>query len=76
MIRCIDLFAGVGGFRLAMQTAAAETGLAADCVFSSEIDRDCQQVYQDNFGERPQGDITAIPAEAVPDHDLLLAGFP
>ncbi|MGR0481002.1 MAG: DNA (cytosine-5-)-methyltransferase [Candidatus Electronema sp. V4] len=76
MIRRIDLFAGGGGFRLAMQAAAAEADLAAACVFSSEIDRDCQQVYQDNFGELPQGDITAIPATAVPDHDLLLAGFP
>jgi len=76
MIRCIDLFAGVGGFRFAMQAAVTESGLAAECVFSSEIDRDCQRVYQANFGELPQGDITAIPAEDVPDHDLLLAGFP
>jgi DNA (cytosine-5)-methyltransferase 1 len=76
MIRCIDLFAGVGGFRFAMQAAAAEAGLAAACVFSSEIDRACQQVYQDNFGELPQGDITAVAAADVPDHDLLLAGFP
>lgn len=76
MIRCIDLFAGVGGFRCAMQAAAEEAGLVAACVFSSEIDRDCQQVYQANFGELPQGDITKIPAAAVPEHDLLLAGFP
>uniref|UniRef100_UPI004055FE58 DNA cytosine methyltransferase n=1 Tax=Candidatus Electronema sp. TaxID=2698783 RepID=UPI004055FE58 len=67
MIRCIDLFAGVGGFRCAMQEAE-EAGLAAACVFSSEIDRDCQQVYQANFGELPQGDITKIPAAAVPEH--------
>lgn len=76
MVKYIDLFAGVGGFRYAMQTAAAEAGLAAACVFSSEIDGDCQQVYQSNFGELPQGDITKILAVAVPEHDLLLAGFP
>jgi len=67
----IDLFAGIGGFRYAMQNAAAKSGLAAECVFSSEIDGECQRVYQANFGELPEGDITAIP-----DHDLLLAGFP
>ncbi|WP_417910389.1 DNA (cytosine-5-)-methyltransferase [Candidatus Electronema sp. PJ] len=76
MIRYIDLFAGVGGFRYAMQRAAAEFGLAAECVFSSEIDKECQRVYQANFGELPQGDITAIPAASIPEHDILLAGFP
>lgn len=76
MIRYIDLFAGVGGFRYAMHHAAAEFGLAAECVFSSEIDKECQQVYQANFGELPQGDITAIPAASIPEHDILLAGFP
>ncbi len=75
-VRYIDLFAGVGGFRFAMQAAAAELGISAACVFSSEIDRECQQVYQDNFGELPNGDITEITGASVPKHDLLLAGFP
>jgi DNA (cytosine-5)-methyltransferase 1 len=75
-VRYIDLFAGIGGFRYAMQNAAAKSGLAAECVFSSEIDGECQQVYQANFGELPEGDITAIPSAAIPEHDLLLAGFP
>ncbi len=76
MIRYIDLFAGVGGFRYAIQRAATEFGLAAECVFSSEIDKECQQVYQANFAELPQGDITAIAVASIPEHDILLAGFP
>ncbi|CAK8721732.1 Cytosine-specific methyltransferase [Candidatus Electronema halotolerans] len=75
-VRYIDLFAGVGGFRYAVQTAAEEAGLAAECVFSSEIDKECQRVYQENFAEMSHGDITAIPAASIPEHDLLLAGFP
>jgi DNA (cytosine-5)-methyltransferase 1 len=75
-VRYIDLFAGVGGFRFAMQAAAAELGINAACVFSSEIDRDCQQVYQENFGELPNGDITKITSSSIPEHELLLAGFP
>ena len=46
------------------------------CVFSSEWDSACQQTYEANFGERPYGDITKIPPEEIPDHDVLLAGFP
>lgn len=76
LLQYIDLFAGVGGFRYAVQAAAEETGLAAECVFSSEIDKECQRVYQENFGELPHGDITAIPTTSIPEHDLLLAGFP
>jgi DNA (cytosine-5)-methyltransferase 1 len=68
----IFLFAGVGGFRCAVQAAAEEAGLGAECVFSSEIDKECQRVYQKNFGEVPHGDITAIPAASIPEHDLLL----
>ena len=75
-VRYIDLFAGVGGFRYAVQAAAEEAGLAAECVFSSEIDKECQRVYQENFGEVPHGDITEISALSIPEHDLLLAGFP
>jgi len=66
----IDLFAGIGGMR---QAASSNGGV---CVFSSEIDRDAASVYEDNFGERPHGDITLVNEADVPDHDVLFAGFP
>ncbi|MFH1855094.1 MAG: DNA (cytosine-5-)-methyltransferase [bacterium] len=75
-MRFIDLFAGIGGFRYAIQNAGKEHGIPVDCVFSSEIDQECQNAYKENFGETPRGDITQIPAETIPDHDILLAGFP
>lgn len=75
-IRYVDLFCGIGGFRLALQQAATELGVPVKCVFSSDIDEECQKAYAENFGEKPAGDITAIKVEDIPDHDLLLAGFP
>lgn len=66
----IDLFAGIGGFRLAMES------LGAVCVFSSEWDKHCQAVYTANFGEKPAGDITAIDEKDIPDHNILCAGIP
>jgi len=75
-IRFIDLFAGIGGFRYAMQNAGEELGVTTECVFTSEIDNECQKVYKENFGDMPHGDITKISAQSVPDHDILLAGFP
>jgi len=66
----IDLFAGIGGFRLALEN------LGGECVFSSEWDKDAQHTYQLNFEEKPKGDITAIPARDIPNHDILCAGFP
>ena len=75
-IRFIDLFAGIGGFRYAIQNAGKAHGIPVECVFTSEIDQECQNVYKENFGETPQGDITQIPAETIPDHGILLAGFP
>jgi len=75
-IRYIDLFCGIGGFRIAAQQISSELGIPVKCVFSSDIDEDCQRVYESNFDERPAGDITAIDAKDVPDHDFLLAGFP
>ena len=75
-IRFIDLFAGIGGFRYAMQKAGKELGINVECVFSSEIDKECQKVYKENFGDIPHGDITQITANTIPDHDFLLAGFP
>lgn len=66
----IDLFAGIGGMRLAFQQHGGS------CVFSSEWDRWCQKTYFANFGELPHGDITAIEPISIPDHDILTAGFP
>ena len=68
----IDLFAGIGGFRLAMQNCGGK------CVFSSEWDKDAQKTYYANFGETPYGDITEeATKEQIPKgFDVLCAGFP
>ncbi len=66
----IDLFAGLGGFRLALES------LGAECVYSNEWDIPVQEVYRDNFGDMPEGDITKVDETTVPDHDILCAGFP
>lgn len=66
----IDLFAGIGGTRLAFESAGME------CVFSSEWDAYSQKTYEANFGEKPQGDITQIDADSIPDFDVLVGGFP
>ena len=75
-IRYIDLFCGIGGFRVAVEQVAKELDIAVKCVLSSDIDEECQLAYESNFNEKPLGDITSIKPENVPDHDLLLAGFP
>lgn len=69
-IKIIDLFAGIGGIRLGFEKIGAE------CVFSSEWDKYAQNMYEENFGERPFGDINEIEPSSIPDHDFLLAGFP
>ena len=66
----IDLFAGIGGMRLAFQS------LGGKCVFSSEIDPYAKRTYEVNFGEVPFGDITKIEECDVPEHDVLVGGFP
>ncbi len=66
----VDLFAGIGGFRLAFES------LGANCVFSSEWDKYAQETYQANFGECPSGDITQLIPKEIPRHDILTAGFP
>jgi len=69
-IRFIDLFAGIGGIRIAFE----KTG--GHCVFSSEWNKFAQQTYEKNFGEMPVGDIREIQASDIPDFDILCAGFP
>lgn len=66
----IDLFAGIGGFRIPLQE------LGGCCVFTSEIDRHAQHAYRVNFGEIPHGDITQLDSQVIPPHDVLTAGFP
>jgi DNA (cytosine-5)-methyltransferase 1 len=66
----IDLFAGIGGIRLAYQN------LGGKCVFTSEWDTYSKKTYEANFGKVPFGDITQINETEIPDHDVLLAGFP
>jgi DNA (cytosine-5)-methyltransferase 1 len=66
----IDLFCGIGGFRIALQE------LGGKCVFSSDIDIHAKQVYENNFGDFPFGDITKINKNIIPEHDILTAGFP
>lgn len=66
----IDLFAGIGGFRIPMQEVGGK------CVFSSEFNHHAQRAYELNFGEVPFGDITEIDLDIVPKHDVLCAGFP
>lgn len=76
IIKYIDLFCGIGGFRIGFENACKEYGLIPECVFSSDIDLACQFSYEENFNERPFGDITKIHECDIPDHDILLAGFP
>lgn len=76
-VRFIDLFAGMGGFRLGFEQAAERLGIQADCVFSSEIKPHAIEVYSKNFQDSSiHGDITQIDAKDIPDFDVLLAGFP
>ncbi len=70
MLKFIDLFAGIGGTRIAFEKAGCK------CVFSSEWDKFAQITYEKNFGEKPAGDIRKIRSSEIPDHDILVAGFP
>lgn len=66
----IDLFAGIGGIRLAFES------IGGQCVFTSEWDKHAGETYKANFGDAPLGDITQIHERDLPKHDVLLAGFP
>jgi len=69
-VKFIDLFAGMGGFRIALERNESE------CVYSSEWDKYAQITYKNNFGELPEGDITKVDISKIPDHDILCGGFP
>ena len=69
-MRFIDLFAGLGGFHLALRR------LGHECVFASEIDNTLKELYLKNFGIQPEGDIRKADVSKIPEHDILCAGFP
>lgn len=66
----IDLFCGIGGFHQALSQ------LGGECVFASDIDKECQRTYFENYGVMPVGDITKVDEKAIPDFDVLCGGFP
>ena len=69
-VKVIDLFSGIGGFHLALSSFGAKV------IYAVEWDRDAAEVYEKNFGLKPEGDITKINEADVPDHDIMCAGFP
>ena len=69
-MKFIDLFCGIGGFRVALEE------LGHQCVFSSDSDKDARYTYQKNYSEMPSGDITRISSEEIPKHQVLCGGFP
>jgi DNA (cytosine-5)-methyltransferase 1 len=76
VLKYVDLFCGIGGFRIATELVCQEFNIEPQCVFSSDIDRDARKIYQVNFGDVPYGDITQIDTLQVPEHSILFAGFP
>ena len=66
----IDLFCGIGGFHQALQK------LGGKCVFASDIDKDCCDIYEKNYGIKPHGDITKVDVNIIPNFDVLTGGFP
>lgn len=77
MLKFIDLFAGMGGLRLGVTQACNERNIHSECVFTSEIKKHAIDAYNANFNEQNSViDITMIDPTNIPDHDLLLAGFP
>jgi len=75
-IKLIDLFCGLGGFRIAAEKVFAKMQISSTYVFSCDFDVDAQKSYEANFGETPFGDITQIDELDIPEHDILFAGFP
>ncbi|MCC0175711.1 DNA (cytosine-5-)-methyltransferase [Waterburya agarophytonicola K14] len=76
-IRFIDLFAGIGGMRQGLEKACLSLRVSSKCVFTSEIKKHAIATYQENFQDNNiHGNITKISTKEIPDHDILLAGFP
>lgn len=71
-LKFIDLFCGIGGFHQAMLKLDPN----ANCVFACDIDENCRQIYQQNYGMTPHGDITQVDVDQIPSFDILCAGFP
>lgn len=69
-LKFIDLFCGIGAFHQAM------TNLGGECVYACDIDKDCRETYERNYGIKVDSDITTVNAEDIPSHDILCAGFP
>ncbi len=70
MLKFIDLFSGIGGFRLAFESVGAK------CVFSAEIDKHACNTYETNFGDNPYCDVSELDPIIIPNFDILCAGFP
>lgn len=75
-IKYIDLFCGIGGFRIAAEQIFKQYNVQGECVLSSDIDIYAQESYKANFNDTPHGDITKIKSSDIPNHDILFAGFP
>lgn len=71
-MKVVDLFCGIGGFRLALEKVFPD----AEVVMSCDIDEKCRSIYRKNFGDTPRGDIKQLSINGIPDHDMLTAGFP
>lgn len=75
-MKIVELFAGIGGFRAGFQDAANESNRVVSFPFVSEWDKFAQKSYEAIWGEVPRGDITKVEAKDIPDHDILVGGFP
>ena len=69
-LKFIDLFCGIGGFHTVLKS------LGHNCVFASDLDKNCREVYENNYNLKPEGDIKNIEAKDIPDFDILCGGFP